>query len=242
MPEIRHGTTAIIDIRHGDTPINEIRLGTDLKWSRGGYLRDDFARPNAATPGSDWTDHGPSTDHKIGILDGRARLLLPDGLLGGFWDYRISQYRYNVATLADDDGFVETRPASRGDSASLTAPFGYFTNVFGRLSDAAFTNGVGIAMSAGHLWIVHRTISLDFLVADCGTYQPGDTLRLLYAAYLFTMLKNGTDVGQWNDSGHTSSKASGFRSMGMRCDGAKDLLGPRRFSPSLEYVQMGAAA
>lgn len=231
------GSALLTDIRHGTVNINEVRKGTILVWTRS-TKRDDFDRDDALDLGPNWTDEGPSGDHLLGVENGQCRQRIPDGLLGGFWSLRTSRFRYNLATSIGDDGYIECRPSTRGDGKSATSLVGYTTQVFGRGSNSAATHGVGIWMAAGSCGIVSRISNVDTKRGDTLPYQPGDRLRLTYVGDLHTLFKNGTQVSQWNDSGSAASKGSGYRSMIVRGDGAKDLLGPRRFSPALDYVLM----
>ncbi|MBV9921909.1 MAG: hypothetical protein JOY78_13795 [Pseudonocardia sp.] len=236
---IYRGSTPITAIYRGSTPIKNIYRGSTLVWSADtiNLKRDDFDCPNSPELGSSWVDQGPSTDYKLGYVDGRARVVIPDGQVAV--SLRTSYARYAAAINSADDGFVECRPATFGDSASLTSLLGYNTGVYGRVSNSGFASGVGINMNAGHLWIVYRALGLDLLVSDCGTFQPGDILRLVMTGRLYTLLRNGLQVGSWNDTLSLSAVGSANRSLGIRGDGAKDLFGPRRFSPALDYVWMG---
>jgi hypothetical protein len=235
---IQRGGTLITDVRHGTTLINEVRRGSTLVWTRS-VIRDDFDRPDAETLGADWADLGPSSDRLIGINNGYARLIIPDGTLGGFWSLRTSRARFTKATSVQVDGYVECRVGSRGDGKSATSLVGYTTQVFGRVNNTGtFNNGIGIELSAGHVWIASRIGTTDARKADGGTFQPGDRLRLTYVTNTHTLFRNGTQVAQWVDSGATVAKGASYASMLLRCDGAKDLLGPRRFSPSVDSVLM----
>lgn len=237
MVGISLGSTSIIDIRRGTTLINEVRRGSTLVWARTSIF-DDFERDDADTLGADWTYSG-STTHKLGINSGTARVKIPDGLIGGFFSLETSRAWFNVDTASDDDGFVECQPGSLGSSASGGSPGGYYTQVFGRLSNAAFTHGVGIYLVAGQCGIVRRVASSDSNRASGGAFQAGDVLRLTYVGNVYTLTRNGSQVAEWDDSGATASVGAGYRTLGIRGDGAKDLLGPRRFSPALNYVTMG---
>lgn len=236
MPIIR-GSTQITDIRRGTTLINEVRRGQTLIWTRV-VRRDDFDRADSTTLGSNWTDEGSSTDHKIGISSGTARLQIPDGLVGGFWAARTSRMRYNVSVSSADDGYIEAKMASKGDPFTPIALGGFISQLFGRVTNSAFTSGIGFSCIAGHVWITKRISSIDNIAADGGTFQPGDKIRLTYVGNLHTLFVNGAQRAQWNDSGGTVPKGASYRSMGLRCDGGKDLLGPRRFSPAFDYVLM----
>ncbi|AQT78332.1 hypothetical protein B1R94_02400 [Mycolicibacterium litorale] len=239
MP-LYHGTTLITDIRHGATPITEVRHGDEQVWARS-VTRDNFDRDDAATLGGNWTDHGPSSDYKMGIENGAARIQIPEGLVGGFFDLRTSRMRFNAATAHADDGYVECRPSSMGSSGSLLngALTGFVTQVFGRLSNSAFSHGMGIELNAGHASIVRLVSGTFAVVKDGGTFVAGNRLRLVYVGNLHRLYRNGYQLCEWNDSGATASKGLGYRSLGVVGQGGKDVLGPRRFSPALDYVLMG---
>ena len=193
MVGISHGSTSIIDLRRGATLINEVRRGSTLVWSRTSIF-DDFGRADSNDLGGDWTYAG-STTYKVGVENGTARVRIPEGLIGGFFAPTISRAWFNVDTADADDGFVECQPSSLGSSASLGSPSGYVTQVFGRVSNGAFTHGVGIHMIAGQLSIVRRVASTDTVMVSAGTYQAGDVLRLSYAANVHTLTRNGAVVG-----------------------------------------------
>lgn len=233
-----HGSTPIVDIRQGTALINEVRKGSNLVWSRV-TIRDDFARSDAATLGSGWTDYGPSSDHKIGVTDGTAKIQIPDGLVGGFWAQRTDFMRYNVATASADDGYVECKIATKGDPYNaLSGLAGFATDVLGRGINTNYTHGVGMRLVAGHCWIVRRVSGTPVTQGDGGTFQAGDVLRHVYIGNVHTLYVNGKSRVTWNDSGGTASKSASYRSLIVGMQGGKDLLGPRRFSPTLEYVLM----
>lgn len=235
---IRPGTGTVTDIKYGSTPVNEIRRGSTLVWTRS-FLGDDFNRADAATVGANWTDCGTSTDHKLGIENGTARVKIPEGLLGGYFDLRTSRWRYNAGTASADDGYIEADVASKGDGFSTTSMSGFSSQLLGRLSNGGYTHGVGMQLTAGRVWIVRRVANVDTLMADGGNFQGGDTIRVQYTGYLFTLYVNGEPTAGWDDASHTSSKGAGFRSLGIQGMGGKDLLGPRRFSPAFDSVRMG---
>ena len=241
-----------MDIRRGSTLINSVRRGSTLVWSRstvsgglipaGGLFRDDFNRDDADTLGTAWTSHGPSTDKFIGIENGFARLKLGIDQIGGFFDLRTSRMRYNAAKLSVDDGYIEVRMATAGSSQTLLSMSltGYVAQAFNRLSDTAFTHGVGIHMVSGRCWIVSRFNNNETLRGDGGNFQAGDVLRLTSVGNLHTLTVNGAQRAQWNDGGGGAWKGTGYRSMGLRSDAGKDLLGPRRYSPAFDYVEVGS--
>lgn len=239
---ISRGSTVITDIRRGSTLINEVRRGSTIIWQRATATAIDFSTAiDAANLGSGWTSHGPSADFLIGVENGTARVKLPDGLVGGFFDLRTSQMRYNTATAAADDGFIEVVTASRGSSGSLLnmSDGDFKTIAFGRLSNSAFTHGVGIDMAGGNCWITRLVSSVFTRMADGGAFVAGNRLHLSHANRVHTLYRNGFQVAQWNDSGATTAKGSGYRSMGLLAEAGKDLLGPRRFSPAISAIKMG---
>jgi hypothetical protein len=236
MP-ISRGSTSILDIRRGATAINEVRRGATLLWARTGVV-DTFDRSDADTLGANWVAQGAAT-YAIGIENRAARVRIPEGQIGGFFSLSTSRMRWSAGVAGGDDGYVECVPVSLGSAPSGGSPGGYLTEVFRRVSNSAFTHGVGIQLAAGQLSIVRRVASVDTVMVTCGSFQPGDVVRLTQAVNVHTMTRNGMQVGQWNDSGATALKGATYRSLGIRGDGAKDLLGPRRFSPALDYVMMG---
>ena len=236
----RRGATPIIDIRRGNTVINEVRRGSTPVWSRTALLlRDDFNREDSNDLGSDWAV-GPSLGaHGLGVENGYARVKIPDGKIGGFFDLCTSRYRYTAATNAGDDGFIECRMATKGDGFSLTSgAIGFNSQILARCN-TAMTHGVGIEMASGFCWIVARANFIDARVADGGTFQAGDVLRLTFVNRNFVLYRNGTQLVTWNDTFPLTEKGSSFRSLSIRGDAGKDLLGPRRFSPAFDYVEMG---
>lgn len=183
-----------------------------------------------------WTDLGSSTDHKAAVYNGTMRLDLPDGLLAQL--HRTSRARFN-SQHATDDGYIEVKPATRGNgSPPIFSGATYTTDIFrrGNNSGSTHTHGVGIRMRESQLYIVSRISSTDAERADCGTFAPNDVIKLVQSGNLHTMLRNGNPVGEWNDTGGLAQKGSSYRSLIVRVDASKDLLGPRRFSPALDYV------
>lgn len=239
---ITRGSTVISDIRRGSTLINEVRRGSTIIWQRANATSTDFATAfgeDADDLGSDWTSHGPSADFLIGIENGTARLKLPDGLIGGFFDLRTSRMRYNAATAPADDGYIEVVAASMGSSGSLLSwSDGFRTVAFSRLSNSGFTHGVGIDMAAGQCWITRMVSSTESRMAAGGAFAAGNRLHLSHANRVHTLYRNGFQVAQWNDSGASAEKGSGYRSMGLLAQAGKDVLGPRRFSPAISSIKM----
>lgn len=241
MAGIYLGGTAISDIRLGSTQVNEIRLGSTLIWSRAGagaVKRDDFDRDDAATLGAGWVDFGPDNDWVLGISNGTARVQIPDGLVGGAPDFRTSQMQWAGSPASGDDGRVEVAFTSRGDDYSITQNSNFKTQVFGRMSNGDWTHGVGIQAIAGRASLVKKVSGLDTVVTDTHLWQPGQPITHTFVGDLHKLFIGGEQVDAWNDSSSTASKGIGFRQFGIRGDGGKDWLGPRRFSPAIDYALM----
>lgn len=221
-------------VRNG-ADIQQVWRNGVLLWSRSG-IRDDFNRDDAATLGSGWTDQGPSSTYKAGIVDGQCRLALPDGLVSS--TLLTSHARYNVATAPNDDYELEFRVGSQGSGPSITGDLAR-TQVFARVSNSGFTHGVGVQLDSSTLRIVRRVLSINSVMApDCGAFGAGDTINMKGVGNLHTLRRNGRKVGEWNDSTGTASKGGGFRSLGVVVMASKDLLGPRRFGPTIDWVSL----
>lgn len=234
MPSLRFGATPITQLRIGSTPITQLRLGGAVIWSASGagVIRVDFNQPDQIGLGTDWTDYGGVSPYLASISSGYARINIPDDL--PFLGLQEDRVRYNAAQVAGDDGHIRVKIATMGDGTGF---FAARSQAFRRLSNAAYSHGVGIELSNSQLSIVRRVGSVDTPMANCGTYQPGDEADLVQLGNVHTMLRNGNDVGAWNDSGATASKGSGFRSIGLMFSGGKDFFGPRRLSPAFDYVE-----
>lgn len=245
MPAAYHGSTILPSIQKGSTPINSVYKGSTLLWTRGGVFIDFSQLPDAATlDPTQWDDNGPSTDWKLGITNGKTQIKIPDGLIGGFWDYRISYARYSHIVNAADDGFVEARLATRGADASLlTALFGYKSVLKFRVPNTGpQNNGIGVHFLAGHCWLMADQSGTEVQMADGGSFQPGDVVRVTSTGNLHILTLNGVEPNgdcRWDDSGSTVHKGTEFRSLQLGASGAKDFLGPREFSPAFDYVRMG---
>lgn len=230
MP-LRLGGPPISQLRIGNTPVQRLYFGSTLVWSAGG-IRADFNVPDQIGLGTEWTSHGGIAPYLASVSSGYARINIPDALLQlGLQEDRV---RYNATQVAADDGYIEVKIATMGDG---TWYFAAKSQAMRRLSNAAFSDGVGIDTSGSQLGICRRLAGVDTIMKACGTYQPGDVVRLVQAGNVHTMLKNGTDVGAWNDAGATAHSGLGYRSIGLMFSGGKDILGPRRFSPAFDYVE-----
>ncbi|QYC54287.1 hypothetical protein SEA_ALLEGRO_43 [Mycobacterium phage Allegro] len=219
-------------IHRNGVDLIQVRRGSQLIWSSN-ILLDTFNRDDANTLGEHWTSTG--TGYKLGISSGGARLAVPDGLvaLALNTDYA----RFNAATLDNDDYDLEIVVGSKGASDSITGTK-HRTEVFARGSNTGVTHGVGIDLYGSAVSIVRRVASVNTIMKAGGAYAPGDRVRLRGVGNLHNLYVNGEFRVQWDDSSGTAQKGSGYRSLILRADGSKDLLGPRRFSASIDSVQL----
>lgn len=248
----RLGTRNITAIRYGNRNIKQMRRGNKLLWS-GSLVRDDFKRADAPTLGPDWALHDPNDwlgqpqPYHAGVVNKMCRVSIPDGTAA--YPLVTGRARLTKATATKDDGYVEVRAATIGSPitiSSLTA--GYITQVFGRLSNGAFTDGVGLQLNNGNVSIVKRVGSADVLVkpdgsappdwweqlfpnnsgysdTGWGTFQAGQIIRLAFRGPIYELWVGGVYRGQWDSTGSNAKVGSGYRSLGVRVDAAIDLLG-----------------
>lgn len=219
----------------GNQPIRARYFGNQLVWSAH-RIGDHFNRPDAPTLGPDWTDHGPSSTYKAGVVNGMCRLAVPDGLVG--LSLITSRQRYNAETLDKDDGYIEFRIGTQGSGPSITGDL-CRTTVFGRLSNNGFTHGVGVGVDSSTIRIVRRVNNTETVMENCGAFAAGDIIRYHFQGDLHTVRRNGRFAGEWEDTGRTAARGAGNRSLGLVVMASKDLLGPRRFGPALDYIDMG---
>lgn len=240
MSGIRFGTTPVTARYLGVTPINRTYVGTNLVWSRSGVItqpiRDDFNRPDGPL-GSKWTDHGDSiAPLEISVVNNAARLEIPDDP-SILVPYQISRKRYNAAVAASSDYRLEIRVGSRGNGVS---PLGqtHWTRVYARLSNSAFTHGVGIQVASSRVWIVRLVAGNGQEMVDCGNFAADDVIRLRGVGNEHVLAVNGDDRDGWSDSGNTAAEGAGYLSLGIEQTASKAVGQPRLFSPSLDYVEL----
>lgn len=203
-------------------------------------LFDDFERADGPLDknGGQWHNEGPSLDHVASIVGGRMRLGIPDGLIGLF--ERISYMRFTGGTATSEDGWLQCQVASTGDSIrSFMGDLLFRTQLYGRSN---VRDGVGIDLAASQLGIVVRRNLGETIVAQFGGFSAGDVIDLHWQGPDYEMFRNGRSVGGWIDRDGKVAGGSDHRSMMVRVDGSKDLLGPRRFSPALGWAEYGSAA
>lgn len=221
----------------GGRRVNRIMLGGRRVWSAA-EVYDDFNRGDEhLDAGGKWRNEGPSLDYVASVNAGRLRLGIPDGLPGLV--ERISQMTYTGAAATGEDGWLEILVASIGDSIpTVFGDLNFVTQVFARMPGRGFTDGVGIDLRASQLSLVHRRDSMNRR-EPCGAFAAGDLIRMDWSGPDYTMALNGHQVGEWTDKDRQVRTGPGYRHLGVRVDGAKELLGPRRFSPALDWVEYG---
>lgn len=228
------GATPIQALRFGSVDVQKLCLGSIVVWSRS-TLGDDFNGPDGPLSAA-WTNHTPGNGYTAGIVNGQCRLAIPDGLIG--LPLIVDRQRYNAAVAPSDDYELEFRVGSQGSGPSITGDLSK-TQVFARLSNGAFTHGIGVQLDSSTLRIVRRVAGTDTLVVpDCGTFAAGDIIRMRGVGNLHTLRRNGSFVKEWLDSGNTVVTGPGNRSLGLVVMGSKDALGPRRFSPAIDWVNL----
>lgn len=237
------GTTSLTGIALGSTQIVEARIGSTLVWSASA-LSDDFDRADAASLGSAWVAMDPAPglfdpDYHLGIVNGEARIVLPDDWLAQAYFTRRARM---VATAPDDDGDLEVRIGSKGSGPSIASLGGYITDVYARMT-TDFKAGVGLRITHSNIGVVTMAGGVSSVALDGGSFAAGDVARLMIRGNVHTLFVAGTNRGNWT---HVTSGA-GKRSVGVRMDAARDVfgvegtdtwkLGARQFSPTLDYVQ-----
>lgn len=174
---------------------------------------------------------GQNVHYPIGVVGGMARMLIPDGLVS--LSTQTSTLR-NASLVPADNGWVETKIASQGDTGYITQIWRRYTNG----SSEVTSSGVGIDLRDGVASIVRRIDGANVLVAPgLSAFTAGDTVHLQQTGNTHTLYLNGHQAGQpWVDTGNTAHSGSLYRSVAMTMQGGQDLNGPRRYSPSLAYL------
>ncbi|RIR62923.1 hypothetical protein D2E33_04380 [Mycobacteroides abscessus] len=232
-----HGIGPIAGAYRGSDPLTAAYRGSVKLWSRN-RMFDNFSGPNVDLKDTGrWADLGPSTDYRAAIVDGVMRLGMPDGLIAT--TNRFSRARYTVAQHSADDGYIECRAATKGNGSPPLGGASYTTILYRRANNTGTTqtHGVGIGLRESKLFIALRASSIDAEVVQCGSFGAGDIFRLKQVGNLHSMYRNGQFVGEWKDTNNLAAMGPDYRSMTVRVDASKDILGPRRFSPALDYVE-----
>lgn len=226
MP-IKIGEIDVTAVKLGGIDVTAVMLGGQDVYS-GNMIRDKFDRLDSIGLGPNWVDHGPAAEPFVAsVANGTCRINLPSDSTTTV----VSSQRYGVAKCAADDGYVQTRPITEGSRG------GYPTYILRRLTDAAFTDGVGVALDDGTLSIVRLLSSTYVVQAACGGFMGGDTVRLQQAGNTHTLLLNGTDVGEWNDISGSAHSGAGYQSAGLVVSGRYFTDNKTDYSPSLDYFE-----
>lgn len=228
----------------GRNGVSRFMLGNRTVWNAV-QVYDDFNHPDGPLTSYGWKSYGPSLTHFASVEDGVCRMDVPDGvieeLLSGPWEHT-SYMRYTKATSPYENGYVETKIAAKGDSVpTLLGEAVYATHVYGRVTNTGIDDGVGLWLGASQVGIVVKKNLLESIVGRYGAYAVGDVLRLQWDGINYTVWRNGRVIGTWVDSSGKVATGLTHRSLAIRMHGAKELLGlgPRRFSPALDYVEYG---
>lgn len=214
--------------RYGGLDLERLVLGLTTIWTRTS-LFDGFDYENGPLDPERWVhlESDPGT-YKLGVVDGAMRLDIPDNTFAIGIATQRSRYRFATPHEADN-GYVEVRVANIGKSDHRTHVF--------RRSSVDGKYGVGMELRSGSMHICNRTPASDALMVNCGAVSSGDIWRLHQVGDLHTMFRNGRVVGEWDDTANAGRRGPDYRWLTVRAVASKDILGPRRFSASLDYVE-----
>lgn len=225
MP-IRTGGKLITGIRAQGKTITRVRQGGKDLWSAS-LLTDLFDRDDSPTLGPGWLCEVKSTlvDYEIGIHAEGARFAIPDGLIA--LTTKEAVHRYVAAQSLSADGYLETQISHKGS-------YDHSTRVWRRYANTGGASGVGFDFRDSTAYITKRVGNANTLVLELSSFIVGDVFRMRQVGNLHSAWKNGEFVGEATITDAPSGAAN--RSLGLRMEGSKDLLGPRRFSPQLNYI------
>lgn len=222
------GSTLISGVRVGSQVIDRIYMGANLLWS-GTDQRDGFDRDDGDL-GSLWQSMASNGSYEATIVNGTVRIRIPDGLIA--LSLQTARHLYIGATAEQDNGWLEFQVATKGDNNSAI-----YTQVFDWMAaDTTGASGVGVELRSSNLYITRRVAGVDTQMASCGSYLPGDVIRLVTNENNYSLYRQGQFVGQWSDDGQTAVRGLAYRNRGLVVRGWKDLLGPRRFSAAIDYI------
>ncbi len=222
---VRLGELAIVKGVRGATPVFTAATVYDA-FQRTDRPLDEDGR---------WVSYGPATDYRAVITATEVRVGLPDTLTQP--TEAISHMRCALGTAASDDGYLQFRVSSKGDASGTTV---YQSAVWAKV-DEGFTVGVGLAVGGGYLTLMTRSASSDTTLASFGNYSVGDVLRMEFSGNTYTIFCNSQQRGTWTDTTSQVVSDEAHRSLGLRVHGAHagNGPGPRSFSPTLDYVELG---
>lgn len=167
-----------------------------------------------------------------------------------------------VNALPSDDGFIEVRVANPGPGgggwfneqpllgALCTDILARYPNTVpshGILPIDTVLSGVGIRLESSQVTIIKRANvgpvgnMIDSMRMPGGSFKAGDIIRMRFKGLDYSLWVAGEYRGHVQDFDPPNYPIGpGYRSMSVLFTAFKELLGPRRFSPSLDYVEMGS--
>ena len=224
---------SIIAARIGVYPVTQAILGLTTVM-RTAALYDQFSRSNRFLDDDGrWVSYGPATDYRAVVENTIVRAGIPDDLTAK--TEAVSYMRCAMGFAFSDDGYVQCRVFSVGDTVGLTR---YATAVFGRVNED-FTEGVGIHLAGNELGLVVRRDGGDTVLATFGQFSTNDVIRLAFDGDDYTMFCNSQRRGTWSDRVGLVASGESHRYLGIRVHGANDDKGSRSFSPALDAVEYG---
>lgn len=166
-----------------------------------------------------------------------------------------------VNAAAGDDGYLEVQVANPGPGGGgwlgeqpllghlCTDVLARYPNTVpgGLIPVQARLTGIGIRLESSRVSIIKRGRAAitgwadDVVLRDCGTFDAGARCRMRFEGLRYSMWVNGEHRGTVDDSATSNPYPIGpdYRSMSVLFTAFKELVGPRRFSPSLSYIEMG---
>jgi hypothetical protein len=223
----------IIAARLGTFPVVQAILGLTTVM-RNAAVYDNFSRSNRFLDDDGrWVSYGPATDYRAVVENTIVRAGIPDDLTTK--TEAVSYMRCAMEQAWSDDGYVQCRVFSTGDTVGLTR---YETAVFGRVNED-FTDGVGIHLAGNTLGLVVRSNGTDTVLATFGQFSTNDVIRLSFTGNDYTMFCNSQQRGTWSDRLGQVASDEAHRSLGILVHGANDDKGSRSFSPALDAVEYG---
>lgn len=223
----------------GSVPIGRVELGPRAVYSYASVF-DMFNRPDGPLNADrKWIDLGPSLDYKASIHMNTVRMGIPDGLEKPM--ERVSYMRCNTGIAVKDNGHLEFRVVSKGDSVTtVDGELSYATAVFVKANNTRrFKEGVGLWLAGSHISLVVCHDGVEYQVRDFGTFAAGDLVRMEFSGNTYTVYCRGELRGTWIDTKYNVASGPDWRSLVVRVHGGKENSGPgpRRFSPLLDNVE-----
>ena len=223
MPQIRAQGKTITAIRAQGKTITRVRFGGRDVWTAA-QLTDLFDRDDGPI-GPDWVLESKSGNYELAISASGVRYGIPDGLVG--LTTKAATMRFVKAKSTSADGYLEVQISHKGS-------YDHSTRVWRRYADSGGASGVGFDFRDSRAYITKRVSSANTLVLDLGAFVVGDIFRMRQVGNLHSAWRNGEFVGEATIADAPSGSSN--RSLGLRMEGSKDFLGPRRFSPQLNYI------